>query len=336
MHVTNVQWLLLLSQLPPGHDALRVRVWRRLQAIGAVPIRNACWCLPNQAQAVEDFRWCIEEITAAGGEALVCRSSLVDGMSNEHVIDLFRAARDADYAALASEARSAIDELGSNPSGGIVRLASKLRRNLECIIAIDYGSAAGRRDAELGISRLESAIALRAPPADDFSDLPKPGTCLGRTWVTRRDVGIDRLASAWLILRHIDPRARFRFVASSSASKRSGELHFDMFEGDFSHRGEHCTFETLLAWSGIQDAALAKIASVVHDLDLKDGRYQRPENAGVESTIAGIAARFAADTPRIAAAVDFFDYLYAGMVSSSGLAPKRPRPKAKRRHRSPR
>ncbi len=328
---TDVQWLLLLSQLPPGRHALRVRVWRRLQAIGAAAIRNACWCLPDTPQAAEDFRWCVEEIAAAGGDALVCRSALVEGMSNEQVRGLFRAARDADYAALAGEARAALDDAATGETDVTARRTAKLRQALTAIIAIDHARAAGRADAERCVARLEQTLARRVAPTDDFADLPAPRTCRGRIWVTRADVGIDRLASAWLILRHIDPKARFRFVAGPTAAKRAGELRFDMFEGDFTHRGERCTFEVLLAWSGIRDAALAAIAAIVHDLDLKDGRHQRPELAGVERTIAGIAARFSQDAQRIAAAVDFFDSLHAGLADAGGSPRSASRTAAERR-----
>jgi hypothetical protein len=314
---TNVQWILLLSQLPPKQDALRVRIWRRLQAVGAVMIRNACWCLPDTAQAAEDFQWCIQEIDSAGGEALMCRSVLVEGMTNDQVRGLFRAARDADYAALMHDSRAVLDGIGAQDRDALGRQAAKLRRSFETIVNIDHGRATGRLAAERAIAQVEKAVAQRVAPADPMTDLPQPRACRGKIWVTRADVGIDRLSSAWFIRGRIDPKARFRFVAGPTAARRSGELRFDMSEAEFTHRGDLCTFEVLLAWSGVRDPGLKRMAMIIHDLDLNDSRHQRPETAGVACTIAGITARIASDTERIAVASAFFDSLHAGLCAGS-------------------
>jgi hypothetical protein len=312
----NVQWLLLLSQLPPKQDALRVRVWRRLQNIGAVMIRNACWCLPDTSQSAEDFQWCVKEIAAAGGDALVCRSALVEGMTNQQVLGLFQAARDADYAALAHEVRSVLDALSAEDRESNLRRASKLRRQLEAIVSIDHGAAGGRAEAERQLIQLERALSKHAGPGDTYDDYPKISACRGKTWVTRTHVGIDRMASAWFIRKHIDPKATFRFISGSSAVKRSGELRFDVFDGEFTHRGSLCTFEVLMAWSGLRDPAMTAIAAIIHDLDLKDGQHQRPETQGVDRTIIGIMARCTSDIQRLAVAGEFFDSLHAGFSAN--------------------
>ncbi len=132
----------------------------------------------------------------------------------------------------------------------------------------------------------------------------------GRTWVTRRGIHVDRMASAWLIRRFIDPKARFKFVASRGYHPASRELRFDMFEADFTHEADHCTFEVLLARCGITDPALQPIAEIVHDIDLKDAKFGRTESGGIDRLIAGIAMAHQADEDRLERACAVFDDLY--------------------------
>src|SRR6266568_1361289 len=209
------RWLLLIHQLPPKPDYFRVKVWRRLQRIGAVAIKNSVYVLPHTEQASEDFQWLRREIVAGGGEASVCQAAFVDGLSDGQIEALFRAQRDAEYGELARPVH-------------------------------------------------------------------------GRTWVTRSGVHVDRIASAWLIRRFIDPKARFRFVASHDARTAPGVLRFDMFESEYTHVGDRCTFETLVARFGLTDAGLAVIGELVHDIDCKDGKFGRGETAGLERMIAGV------------------------------------------------
>jgi hypothetical protein len=316
MSEISVHWLLLVHQLPPKQDALRVRVWRRLQAMGSVAIKNACWCLPDTPASREDFQWCVQEIAAGGGEALICASQLVEGMTNEQVIALFRAARDADYANLVTDIRAVTDAAPDGDHEALARQAARLRKQFDAIVAVDHGGATGRGAAEQAITRIERLVsAAGTGSVAPARGLPALASIRGKTWVTRADVGIDRLASAWLVRRHIDPKARFRFVSGQQAAKKTGEVRFDMFEAEFTHQGDLCTFEVLLAWCGKADAGLTAMAAIIHDLDLKDGRHQRPETAGVACTIAGITARLSADSDRIAAALEFFDALHAGLAA---------------------
>ena len=314
MSDTSVHWLLLINQLPPKQDALRVRVWRRLQAMGSVAIKNACWCLPDTAIAREDFQWCVQEITAGGGEALICASKLVEGMTNDQVVALFQAARDADYATLVADIRAVADAAPDGDREALVRQAARLRKQFDTIVAIDHGAAVGRVTAEQAIVRLERmANNTGVKAGQPFGELPTLASVRGKTWVTRAEVGIDRLASAWLVRRFIDPKARFRFVTSPNAAKKSSDVRFDMFEAEFTHQGDLCTFEVLLAWCGKADPGLTAIAAIVHDLDLKDDRYQRPETPGVACAVTGIVSSIATDIERIDRAVVIFDTLYAGL-----------------------
>jgi hypothetical protein len=132
----------------------------------------------------------------------------------------------------------------------------------------------------------------------------------GRVWVTRQGVQIDRIASAWLIRRFIDPAARFKFVPGRAYSPRAGEVRFDMFEGEYTHEGDRCTFEVLLARAGLDDPALGAIGEIIHDIDLKDGKYGREETAGIRNVMAGIASSQRDDEQRLARGAAMLDDLY--------------------------
>ena len=131
-----------------------------------------------------------------------------------------------------------------------------------------------------------------------------------KVWVTREHVQIDRIASAWLIRRFIDPKARFKFVPGRSYTPRQGEVRFDMFEGEYTHEGDRCTFEVLVARAGLNDPALAAIGEIIHDVDLKDGKYGREETAGIRTVISGIAAAHRDDEQRLARGAAVLDDLY--------------------------
>jgi hypothetical protein len=147
----------------------------------------------------------------------------------------------------------------------------------------------------------------------------------GRVWVTRKGIHVDRMASAWLVRRFIDPRARFKWVAPKGYEPRPGELRFDMFEAEFTHVGDACTFEVLLERARLVDRALHAIAEIVHDIDIKDDRYRRPETAGVASVVAGIALASEDDDDRLERASALFDQLYGAFSRKrAATAPTRP------------
>jgi hypothetical protein len=137
----------------------------------------------------------------------------------------------------------------------------------------------------------------------------------GRTWVTRRGVHVDRMASAWLIRRFIDPKARFKFVAARGYAPERGELRFDMFKAEYTHVGDRCTFQVLLDRFAMTDPALAAIGEVVRDIDCKDVKHDRPETPGIAALIEGIARSEAEDPDRITRAAALLDSLYTQFSS---------------------
>ncbi|HEX2116191.1 MAG TPA: chromate resistance protein ChrB domain-containing protein [Alphaproteobacteria bacterium] len=305
------RWLLLVHQLPAKPAYLRVKVWRRLQGIGAVPVKHGVYALPNGDQTQEDFAWLMREIVEGGGEAMVCEARLVDGLSDAEVRARFDAARDAAYEEVANEARLLAKTLKAKSADRITAMrpqVAKLRARLEQIAAIDFFGAAGREPSEGLIAALEARL---SPEERPVSAAASSSALKGRVWVTRQGVQIDRIASAWLIRRFIDPEAKLKFVSGRGYTPRPGELRFDMFEAEYTHEGDRCTFEVLMARCGLRDPALAAIAEIVHDIDLKDAKYGREEASGIARLIAGIAMATADDNQRIARGMEAFDSLYA-------------------------
>jgi hypothetical protein len=287
------RWLILIHQIPPRPAYLRVKIARRLGRTGAVAIKNTVYVLPQNDQAQEDFQWVLREIVQGGGEATVAEARFVEGIRDRDLEDLFNRARNADYQAIARDARKKTDPL-------------RLRKRLDEVAAIDFFGAPGREAAEGLVLALERREEPADPPGSE-TVMRKPR---GATWVTRKDVHVDRLASAWLIRRFIDSKAKLKFVPGKEYAPKKGELRFDMFDGEFTHQDDLCTFEVLLQRFGLHDPALAPIGEIVHDIDLKDSRYARPERDGIARMIEAICAGHARDEERLARAAAIFDDLH--------------------------
>lgn len=295
--MAEMPWLLLIHQLPPKPDYLRAKIGRRLARIGAVAIKNAVYVLPSNDQTLEDLQWTGGEIRAGGGEANVVEARFVEGLSDGDVQKRFNDARDADYAPLIKEAKALL----RRKKGGLKPAATLSRRALE-IEKIDFF---GATNGQVLRGLLDQMTRRPAGEPKTRHDLQH------KTWVTRTGVHIDRIASAWLIRRFIDPNAKFRFVSGKSHTPSRGEIRFDMFDAEFTHDGKRCTFEVLLDATRPSDKALRAIAEIVHDIDLKEERYERTETDGIAALIDGITLAHRDDESRIDRASGALDDLYA-------------------------
>jgi hypothetical protein len=309
--------MLLIHQIPPRPAYLRVRIGRHLQRLGAVAIKNSVYALPRGDEAHEDLQWVRREIEKGGGDASIVEARFVDGLSDARVTGLFQAARESDYARIAEEARTlsrSFPARGSpavNRQTELARRLAHLRRRLGAAAAIDFFGAPGREAAEGLVTGLEERMKPAVDAASPKHPIARAEEVRGRTWVTRVGIKVDRMASAWLVRRFIDPEASFKFVPAKGYLPQEGELRFDMFEAEFTHEGDLCTFEVLLRRFGLSDPALEPIAQIVHDIDLKDGKYAREEAPGIGLLVAGIAAAHAADEERLERGAALFDQLYA-------------------------
>lgn len=315
---TGTAWLVLLYQFPKGPGSPRVKVWRRLQSIGAVAIKNSAYVLPLNDQSQEDFAWLLNELKSNGADGVILESRVVDGMSDQQVRDLFNASRDTDYNDLISEIGTVLAIPPPAPDDteellDVRRSLERARKRLAEIEAIDFFGAECRGAAEAATGTLSERASLRDSLEErrvqSMSELALKDLT-NRVWVTRRGVRVDRIASAWLIKRWIDPDAQFKFVAGKGYVPADGEIRFDMFEAEFTHDGDRCTFEVLARMAGKDDAALLSIAEIVHDIDLKDGKFGRPETQGVANLLSGIAAGLDDDDRRIERGSTLFEDLY--------------------------
>jgi len=316
MQEIECRWLLLIHQIPPKPDYLRVKIWRRLQRLGAVPVKNSVYVLPKNDQTQEDFQWVLREVVESGGDASLCEARFVDGLSDDEVMQMFRSAREANYEEISRDLEGIATSFAKKTrmdSESRKRLALELERlhkRTAEVMAIDFFNATGREGVERLIFTLEARLqegssagkATRAKQQlEDFQD---------RTWVTRKGIHVDRMASAWLIRRFIDPNARFKFVPAKGYNTQPGEIRFDMYEAEFTHEGERCTFEVLIERLGLSDLGLGPIAEIVHDIDLKDAKFAREETPGIDRIIAGIAMANKDDEARLARGSAIFEDLY--------------------------
>ena len=286
-------WLLLLHQVPPNPPYLRAKILRRLRQIGAFALKNSAYLLPDSEEAAEDFQWLLKEIRADGGDGWVLRTELVAGLTDDAIKESFCEMRAADYRQLLADAQS--------PEAGF----RKIRKRFDEIVRIDFFEAAGKQEVlnlmkemERGLHRPEAASVVTS----EFR---------GRRWITRRGIKVDRTACCWLILRFIDADAEISFVDPNQYVHREGEIRFDMFEGEITHEGDRCSFEVLSERCNLRAPALAAVAEIVHDLDLKDAKFGRPETAGVAAMLEGLALRHQDDQQRMKEGLVFFDSLYA-------------------------
>jgi hypothetical protein len=309
------EWLVLTHHLPPQPAYFRVKVHRRLERIGAVPLKASVYVLPRTEEAVEDFQWLLQEIEREGGDATLSEARFLDGVTDERLIERFNTARDEDYGDIVSSAQTLFEEISRADSDEPARSTvgarlHRLSRRLEEVSEVDFFEAPGRDAAEEAVERTRRAYTGESSEPPE----PRPSGDVGpgRTWVTRVGVREDRIASAWLIRRFIDPQARFKFVPGRGYTPEEGELRFDTFEGEFTHVGDMCTIEVLIDHFGLGgDTALEAIAQIIHDIDCKDGKFQRAELAGVASVIDGVVSRHAEDEARLERGAAFLDDLYA-------------------------
>jgi len=320
-------WYVLIHQLPSRPLYLRAQVRRRLVKVGALVIKNSVYVLPDREECLEDLQWIAQEAVAGGGEACVCRLEFVDGLSPDALVARFRADVSARYEPLKSALDRVLRQLRKPRGSSSGRAASRLvrlRRQVQEIARTDFfGSAAGRE-----VSVIMTAIErVRARPSTrrDTGTVASRHELIGRVWVTRGDPHIDRLATAWLVRRFIDPAARFRFVDASGGAARAGDLSFDMTGADFTHEGDRCTFETVVARLGLRNPALRQIGEIVHDIDLKDGKFGRPDAQGIHQLIQGLVGAHRDSAARITAGLPVFDALYASFGGRAHAPPRQPR-----------
>jgi hypothetical protein len=299
--------------------------------LGAVAVKQAAYVLPDSPPAREDFEWLKGEIEAAGGEASVFAADSVDGRSDDEIIEAFRRSREESYGKLGQEIERALRRRRVAAPRGVRppprRRVEEFERRLADIEAVDFFGSDGRDRVVSLLNRLKIEVA-GGPVAVKESDAgARREEYRGRLWVTRPRPGIDRIASAWLIRRFIDSDARFAFADDPASVPRDG-VPFDMFGVELSHLGDRCTFETLQKKFGVEDTVVERLAAIVHDLDLKDARFDAPETPAVGALIDGLQKLYADDDSLLAQGGIVFEALYRGLQQAA--RPTGPRHRAAR------
>ena len=272
-------WLLLIFSLPAGRASQRVEVWRKLQRYGVLPLRSSGYLLPNTAAHQEKLEWLATAIRNYQGQASGSTSSGVRRLTGTKDKESIRASRSKDYENLLRDLKNLGTFFPSRrPTGQLARLGKRFHE----ITVIDFFKNPLRSRVEALLARIEESDG--AAPATNKRN--KTREYLNRVWITRTRPGIDRVSSAWLIHRFIDPKARFVF--GDDPANHTDAIPFDMFSPQgFGHRGNDCTFETLCKHFAIRDARVRKIAQMVHDADLDDEKFGRIEAKGLDQVLNG-------------------------------------------------
>ena len=298
-------WLLLLYALPTRRNSERVHFWRKVKKFGALPLKNGAYVLPDDPVQYERFQWLSKQVRDGGGEATLIRITEIEGIPSEKIIQAFNDLREKEYDGLARELATLVRKKGKqHPMLG--RTLEKLERRFHEIQEIDYFGCSASQHVKILLRQAEAAPAriqpTRALKAKDFSK---------RVWLTRPRPGIDRVGSAWLIRHFIDPAARFKFAESPKA--HAGCIPYDMYNVEFSHQGDDCTFETLVRRFRIEDRAVKALAEMVHDADLEDDKFKRVECIGLHRILKGLCRQGLTDEAVLAKGFECFDALYTDL-----------------------
>jgi hypothetical protein len=297
-----IPWLLLVFSLPAKSASQRVEVWRKLRRYGTVALRSSGYVLPNTPVNQERMEWLAAAIRTYKGQASVVQAQGFDDLPAERLKGLFVEARSHDYQKLLHVAKKLLALSPSRrPSGRL----NRIRRQFLELQDIDFFGNPLRTKLENLLAHADESESAKS----GRKNKPKSGEYVNRLWITRPRPGIDRVSSAWLIRRFIDPKAGFAFGAEPSSHPDA--IPFDMFcsEG-FGHRGEDCTFETLYKKFSIRDGKVKRIAEIIHDADLGDDKFGRAEGLGLDKVLNGWAKQDLPDDELLQRGMDLIEGLY--------------------------
>ena len=318
MNSLSTPWWLLIVSLPTPSATARMRIWRAIKALGCMPLRDGAYLLPRGEGREQALERLAEESIREGGSAWLMTVQARSEAEDRAYQELFD--RSGDYAELRKSWKQTNRTLASLAPSELTRLSRKLQREYDAVRAIDFFANETTTEAEAEWLDLRQRIeGLLSPdePHDVQRRIPRldPDKYRGRVWATRRRLWVDRVASAWLIKRFIDPEARFRWLATPADCPKKA-LGFDFDGATFTHVADRVTFETLLASFGLEgDAALARLAAMVHQLDVGGGPV--PEAVGFEAVMAGARERLPDDDALLAEMSTVLDSLYAHFARSA-------------------
>ena len=305
-------WHLLVLTLPTENATARMRFWRALKAMGCAVLRDGVYLLPQSETSGAALQELADGIVEAGGTANVVQATSRHRAQDELFRGLFD--RSQDYAELANSLRATRKSLSRLSTTEINRAVRRLRREYEALRAIDFFPSEATTRAEANWSDFAGVVDTVLSPdephaADGSIRRLDRKDYQGRTWATRRHLWVDRVASAWLIRRFIDTKARFVWLDKPSSCPRNA-LGFDFDGAAFTHVGDRVTFEVLVASFGLdRDPALTRLGQLVHALDV--GGVLVAEASGFEALMAGARQRAADDDALLEQMSAPLDSMYA-------------------------
>lgn len=316
-------WLIFFYCVPSRPVSNRMKVWRRLSRAGALQFKGAVYLLPHNDEHYELFQWLVSEVISMKGEAAFVMADKIETLKNSEIVTLFNQQRKRDYLNIESRMEELERKLSSIKKGAATQNAKKISdefnkrlKKFEDIRKIDFFSSKAGKDLKKSIGNMEKDINAfsgaaamekeRAVVARDIEDYQE------RRWVTRKRPFVDRMASAWLVKRFIDKKPVFIFIDEDETDAiRKDDVAFDIRGGEFTHAGDLCTFEALMKSFNLKRKWLKKIAEIVHELDIKDGRYANPATEGIEDILTGIRKTSKSDADALEKGMAVFEMLYA-------------------------
>ena len=300
--MTATSWLLLLFSLPTNRNTERVAVWRRLKKMGAVQIKTSTYLLPDEPAQYEQFQWLAQQIRDYGGDSTLVRAHEIEGLTREKVVAMFNDARAKDYGVIRKSLQTFITRRKKLDADEAAGQLERLTRQFREVREVDFFDSPRGHDIAMLLRR------AAGPNRTKQLELLDPKQYHGKTWLTRPRPEIDRVGSAWLISKFIDPKPKFVFASSVNIVPNA--IPFDMLDAEFSHHGNCCTFETLIRRFAISDKAVTKIGEMIHDADLDDAKFQRIEAVGIDRILKGWAKQGLPDKEILRRGSECFDALY--------------------------
>ncbi|MBM4067004.1 MAG: chromate resistance protein [Planctomycetes bacterium] len=327
--ITMNKWILLTHQIAQDAPNLRVKVWRHLKKLGAVLFKNAVYLLPYTKEHEESMQWICKQIRDSGSDASLFITESMDKKHNEEIIKTFQESCNKEYLPLIDQCNDVLKQIEQieGTEGVTDRFVEDFERKLneiikstDEIVKIDFFHAPQRdvllKKIESIRQKIEKWSKKKKEEVPVINKFYQKKDFLGKKWVTRKDIYIDRIASAWLIRRFIDPNAKFVFISKGENKLPKNAIPFDRYGAEFTHHGDDCTFETLIRVFDLNDPALRPIAEIVHDIDLKDNKYNRKEADGIGQIIMGLSKKLNNDNKLLEKGMEIFDALYQNYSSN--------------------
>ena len=300
-----------------------MKIWRRLSKAGAVHLKGAVYILPDNEDNYELCQWLVSEIASMGGGGDFVMVEKIETIKNEDIIGLFNRQREQDYTNIKKGLEELERKINSIKKGGLREddkalygQLKKYSKEFEEIHKIDFFSSKAGIDLKKEIKAAEEEakrlIGVKFIKAEVLLPVKNIKDYQRKIWVTRKKPFVDRMASAWLIKRFIDKKAVFRFINEGETGDIDKKaVAFDIKDGEFTHRGDMCTFEVIIKVFNLKDKAVKKIAEIVHEIDIKDGKYENPEARGIEDILVGLRKSVKGDSEALEKGMALFEMLYA-------------------------